>query len=238
MRHVFTIFITCFYFSFCFGQNKQLEHFVPKGWKALTIVKGDLNADGLEDAVMVIEEDNPDNIIKNATETPRAKELSLNSRQLLVLFKNESDEVYTLKVQNGVFIPAENSKEFPCLEDPYHNDGVIIEDGKFIINFYYFHNCGNWNVTNETYRFRFQENSLVLKEYDIINYHRASGFATEISVNLVTNKKYIITGNNIYDIDDDTAPVPVKTWSDIQLTEPITLQSLGEANCYYYENWL
>lgn len=45
--------------------TKEIEDFLPKNWQIIYKVDGDLNNDKLNDVVMIIEDTNPKNIIKN-----------------------------------------------------------------------------------------------------------------------------------------------------------------------------
>lgn len=63
LKAIFAIFsLGCFSFTTSVRANPnptQYQQYIPKHWKILETVKGDLNRDGLEDIVLVIEENNP-----------------------------------------------------------------------------------------------------------------------------------------------------------------------------------
>ena len=63
----FLLFIICSFnllaINFPVKANK-VEEFIPKGWKSITIKKGDLNKDKIEDVVLIIEKNDPKNIKK------------------------------------------------------------------------------------------------------------------------------------------------------------------------------
>src|SRR5262249_42661840 len=67
----------------------QWKSWLPAGWKFLASATGDLNQDGMSDAVLLFEEDNPKkrpgDSIGNA-----AREANFNARRLLVLFQTAS----------------------------------------------------------------------------------------------------------------------------------------------------
>lgn len=45
--------------------DKEFEKYIPSGWKLLDCIKGNLNPDGGDDVVLVLEENNPKNYKKN-----------------------------------------------------------------------------------------------------------------------------------------------------------------------------
>ncbi|QYJ69199.1 hypothetical protein [Flavobacterium litorale] len=219
MKKLF-LYITLLLSLTSFSQNLRLNSFIPKGWKTIAAIEGDLNSDSLEDVVIVIEEID-------------LKESKLKPRQLLILFKNKNNELYSLKAQNDVFIPTVDYKNEPCLEDPFNKDKVSIKNGILSINLRYFYNCGSWNIVDETYKFRFQEDNFVLIGYDAFDYHRVSGDMKSVSVNLLTQKKKITVGQNIF--KDNNA---ITKWSDIDVDKSIMLKNIGTANYSYFKKWI
>ena len=61
------------------------QSFIPKNWKVLSKVQGDLNGDKLTDLALIIENTDPKNIVTN--EGLGNPQLNLNNRKLLILFK-------------------------------------------------------------------------------------------------------------------------------------------------------
>ena len=65
---ILSVFLICSLFAF--GESfpdkaKNVNGFVPTGWKTILSAKGDLNNDKLEDVVIVIEKTDKANIVKN-----------------------------------------------------------------------------------------------------------------------------------------------------------------------------
>lgn len=79
--------------------------FVPKNWKVIAKTQGDLNADKIDDLVLVIEDTRKENFISNdgLGETT----LNTNPRFLLVLFKNSENKFYLDKKIKSLFILKE-----------------------------------------------------------------------------------------------------------------------------------
>ena len=64
------------------------QSFVPKNWKILEKVQGDLNQDGQADIALIIEDTNPEHIVKN--DRLGSDVLNINERKLLVLLQVSS----------------------------------------------------------------------------------------------------------------------------------------------------
>lgn len=190
--------------SFIFSQEisnfgKNLNDFVPKNWKIIEQVEGDLNKDKKSDFVLIIEDTNPDNIIKN--ENLGNPEINLNDRYLLILFKTQNG--YEIKEISKTFLPTEGSEESPCLADPLMDGGIEIKNGTLVISFNYWLSCGSWYTSTNAYTFRFQKNEFELIGFDSREFHRASGEMNSISINFSTKKMSKTSGGNMFGEDSD-----------------------------------
>ena len=76
----------------------KIEDFIPKGWKSIIIKKGDLNKDKIDDAVLIIEKNDPKNLKKNEESYQTSPE-NHNPRIILVLFKDKNSK-YALVAKN------------------------------------------------------------------------------------------------------------------------------------------
>lgn len=203
------------------GLNVQV--FIPKGWKKILESTGDLNKDGLADKAIVIENMDARNVIANESFGP--KQLNLNYRILLVLFKTSADS-YQLAVKNYGFIPSENQEESPCLADPLMPEGGIsIEKGLLIIHYQYFYSCGSWHITNKDYTFRFQQQKFLLIGYDDYSLHRSSGDQYITSINFLTKKRSDTTGGNEFNEKENKAKT---IWKTIKITKLLDLATFTE----------
>ena len=77
---------------FSFGENfpekaKNIDGFIPKGWKTVLSAKGDLNNDKLEDVAIIIEKTDKANIVKN--ENLGSEYLNLNPRILFGFYSSK-----------------------------------------------------------------------------------------------------------------------------------------------------
>lgn len=204
--------------SFAATSPVNYSQFIPKNWKIIKTVTGDLNRDGLNDTVIVIEENNPENLIANAG--LGSDVLNTNPRSLLVLFKTAQG--YQLISKNDL-LPSENDAESPCLADPLEDGGMSINKGILKINLHYWLSCGSWYVTNNNFSFRYQNNAMHLIGFDQTEFHRASGDQSSRSINFSTGKVKSTTGEN--EFAESKQPVQVK-WSKLKQTYKLKLEQI------------
>lgn len=213
--------------AFAASETSAYSKFVPQGWKILKTTTGDLNRDGQNDTVLVIEENNPENVIANAG--LGSSVLNTNPRTLLVLFKTASG--YQLISKNEL-LPSENDTESPCLADPLEEGGMTIAKGLLKISLHYWLSCGSWYVTNNSYTFRYQNNNFNLIGFDSNDFHRASGDITEKSINFSTGKVKSTTGKN--EFAETSQPVKVQ-WSTLKNKYQIHLQDIDFSEYAAYQ---
>lgn len=202
--------------------------FIPHNWKLLEKAQGDLNGDGQADLALIIEEANPENIVKN--DSLGSPELNLNPRRLLVLLKKP--QAYQLAASND-FLPAEGDAESPCLADPLaEGEALAIKNGLLKIGLHYWLSCGSWYVSNHLYTFRYQDQSFKLIGYDSNDFHRASGDITERSINFLTGKVKSTSGKNEF----AESQQPVKTqWAKLKNKYLLKLEQVKFNEHYEFE---
>jgi len=214
---ILSLFLICSFYAFAenFPQKaKSINDFVPKGWKEILTTNGDLNKDKLEDTVIVIEKDDvlgPDY-------------LNLNSRILLVLFK-QKDGTYILASKNDKgFIKSEGSEDNPALMDTLSD--ICIKKNVLKITFNYFMSAGSWNTSSDTYIFRFQNNVFELIGYESDSYMRNTGEEEKVSINFSTNKVKSTTGGNMF---EDAKDKPKDKWRNIKFEKKYILDEMTES---------
>ena len=209
---------------FSFGENfpekaKNIDGFIPKGWKTVLSAKGDLNNDKLEDVAIIIEKTDKANIVKN--ENLGSEYLNLNPRILLVLFKQKNGSYILAGKNDKDFIKSAGDKENPALMDTL--DSISIKNNILKIKFNYFLSAGSWSVTQNTFTFRFQNKKFELIGFDNNSYMRNSGNQEEFSINFSTNKVKITTGENML---DKKMNKPKEEWKTIKVNKKYVLDEM------------
>ena len=209
---------------FSFGENfpekaKNIDGFIPKGWKTVLSAKGDLNNDKLEDVAIIIEKTDKENIVKN--ENLGSEYLNLNPRILLVLFKQKNGSYILAGKNDKDFIKSAGDKENPALMDTL--DSISIKNNILKIKFNYFLSAGSWSVTQNTFTFRFQNKKFELIGFDNNSYMRNSGNQEEFSINFSTNKVKITTGENML---DKKMNKPKEEWKTIKVNKKYVLDEM------------
>ena len=198
MKRSILIFLSCIALP---AYAADFSAYVPKGWKIIKSVKGDLNGDNQADAVLVLQKQDKANIIPN--DSMGLPELDTNPRMLKVLFKQADG--YKTAVENTTLIPPESDKDNGCLADPLSD--VSINKGRLKVHFEWFYSCGSWWMSHSDYLFRYQNDRFLLIGYSHYEYHRASGEINEYSDNYLTGKRKRTIGGNVFDSYPDRPKV-------------------------------
>ncbi|WOO37317.1 hypothetical protein R2R35_02150 [Anaerocolumna sp. AGMB13020] len=154
------------------ASGNNLDDFIPKDWKLISKVKGDLNKDKLKDIAAVIE------YTGNETDDEEDR----GKPRVLFIILQKKDGSYKLAVQSANLIMREG--EGGVFGDPF--DGMVYNKGTIVVSFYG-GSAWRWGYT---YRFRYQN-----KDWYLIG-------KTELSENVNTGESKIIdtncnTGNQI-----------------------------------------
>ena len=197
--------------------DKIWQSWLPKGWKLLQSVTGDLNQDGTNDAVLLLEENNPAN--KKANQAMGAETLNLNPRSLLILLQSNSG--YQKAFSSDSFIPPEHDADTPCLADPLDNGGIHIKAGILKIEFQYWLSCGSYSVSQQSYSFRYENARFRLIGFDRAESMRSTGDRSEYSANLLTGKEKTTTGLN-----DVEASKPKVKWGKLVDSRPVYFEDI------------
>lgn len=167
------------------GSGRHMTDFVPTGWAILDSAMGDLNNDGTNDVVLILQQTNGLTIVNKATDTAQTK-----ARILLLLLKNPVSHNYEVTEQSNSFILKYDND---MMEDPYL--GLTINKGILEIRFYLFYTTGSWYVTNAAYKFRYQQGEFCLIGAEKSSFHRATHDYEEYSYNFLSNKRILTKGN-------------------------------------------
>lgn len=217
-----TIFLLTF--GFAFGQDfsypsinnqgKDINSFIPNGWTLLDSTQGDLNKDNHNDFVLIIQHKDRVTIIKNDFDNNDT--VLTQPRILIILFHNQTANQYQLVEQSNSFILNHDN---PNMEEPYQD--ISISNGVLTVNFLIFMNMGGWGMSNNSYKFRYQDNQFVLigAYYNSVN--RGSGETDYRSYNFLTKKVKVATGT----IENNKQKI---VWRTIDLKELKTIKTFKQ----------
>jgi hypothetical protein len=206
--------------------SASFDAWVPAGWKLILTAAGDLDRDGISDAVLVLEQTNPANLKPH--EGLGTSVLNVNPRRLLILLK--TSDGYRNILSRDDLLPSENSEVSPCLDDPLQEGGISVSSGKFIVELRAWLSCGSWGVTHRKFTFRLENNRFRLIGYDYREFSRSTGEGSEDSINYLTGKRRSVTGLNEF---EDSKPKVL--WSKISGKREFYLDDIV-LDCYYSNN--
>lgn len=184
---------------------------LPKGYKLFEKIQGDLNGDGLDDAVLIIKGTDEKNLVINRFD----KEVDRNKRGVLIYLTNKDTSFLATKnldcfssenEDGGVYFPPQLSIE--------------IQNGKLYVH-YGHGRYGFWKYT-----FRYQH-----ADFELIGYDSSSNYGPivneETSINFLTKKK--LTRKNVnQDTEESGDEVFEETWKDIQIEKLFRLSEIKD----------
>lgn len=189
--------------------------FVPRGWKLSDKVDGDLNGDGREDFVLIVQRNEPAGEIENP-EGLGYDHFDCNPRMLLVILSDAEEGRYRLGGSDATIIPDWIA---PTYDDPY--SGMSIDKGVVVLELGFWANAGSWLMFTRTFRFRWNGQEMALIGYDANLVHRGSGEMKQTSVNYLSGKRKDAEGT----ISDETGKW---VWSDMPKRPSPILGKIGD----------
>lgn len=160
--------------------------FIPKGWKQVQLAQGDLNRDGKPDFAMVMRMNSAKNRIAPSW-NPETR-YDTNPWMLIAAFGDGAG--YKLAVSDHQLIPRH---ENPNADDEF--DEIKIANGNLKVLMHVFLSAGGWQMGGTTYTFRWQDGGFKMIGFDRDQTMRNSGETEEVSINYLTGKKVLKTGN-------------------------------------------
>ena len=190
------------------------EGFAPSGWTVESEAQGDLNGDGAPDLALVLRNRDPRNVIEHdgLGDNP----WDTNPRMLVVAFADGAD--YRRVVVDTRLIPRSDSPtQMDVLGDV---EAPSIVRGALRVSVGHWMSAGGWGMSRRTYTFRLNGDRFQLIGFDDFDLHRGSGEYTERSVNYLTRRMSVTTGQ----VSDDREAVE---WRRAPEGGPIWLEDVG-----------
>lgn len=196
------------------SHGKITPDFIPQNWILLDSAIGDLNNDKYNDLCLVIQYKDTVSLVKkdgNDSDT-----ILSQPRILIISFYNPSSNQFDFVEQSNTFILSHND---PNMEEPFQ--GISISNKILQIDFQIFMNMGGWGMSNNSYKFRYQNKEFTLIGADYNSAQRNTGETENRSYNFLTKKVKIETGN----FSSDTQKIK---WRKFQIAKLKTLKTFGE----------
>lgn len=190
--------------------QKAFQAYIPKNYSFFEAVKGDLNKDGVQDAVLIVKATDP----KAFVDKEYWGTLDRNRRGIIVLMGQKGKSTYKQLLQNLNCFSSEQ-------EDGgvYYPPELVPEIKKGLLEINYLHGrYGYW-----VYKFRLQDQDMRMIGYDQFSHHGPL-LESKISINLLTGKR-IYTEN--LNTDPEKAP-KFKEAQSVQEQAPIYLSKMKD----------
>ena len=188
-------------------------NFVPRRWKLVDKVVGDLDGDGTMDSVLIVQRNDPEKLMDNPDRLGMDY-YDANPRAVIVALQKNAGEYYLSDFSTDI-IPDHDQ---PTISDPYED--MRIENGALHLNVMFFANAGSWTTSSHRFQFRWDGRAMALIGFERSNMHRASGDIRHTSINYLNRRRKDSSGN----IEDAG---PKWRWSDVPKGSNPTLRSIG-----------
>jgi hypothetical protein len=197
-------------------QASSAAGFVPRGWVLEAQASGDLNRDAIPDLALVLRQNDPKNIVQNPGlgENP----FDTNPRILAVAFRNGPAGDFFLQLENRTLIPRRTD---PVMADPFE-DGLAVDRGNLRVNLNLWLSAGGWDMSGMSHTLQYRNGRFELIGYDRSTTNRRSLDTTDVSVNYLTGKMKISTGNSNSD------KLAKATWKTLPRRAPPAIDEIGD----------
>lgn len=180
-------------------EGRNLEELLPKGWNAQHST-GDLNKDGIEDIILIAHPNDPEYFKKRDD----GYEYDFSPAILAVYFGSPTGVYKRFKVWK---------EAVPHREDEYTEIGVelsVTPKGAVDFNVSSWSSMGTADMGSTTYRYRYQSGDFYLIGEETGWHNRMTGEGEKTSINHITGKKSITSGNMIENTGMKTKIIKLK----------------------------
>ncbi|MEO1160705.1 MAG: hypothetical protein AAFW74_09665, partial [Pseudomonadota bacterium] len=166
------------------------EGFVAGGWSLEHRVENDVNADGLNDLVLIVRQHHDQ---ADADE----KSFDVMRRQILIAFRDKQSDQYRLVHQDNAFIPVRETANVEDYLSAYKP--LEAKPAGFSVNLELFMGAGGWETELRTFQFEYRNGHFALVAFDSQRTNRSSGATTGVRMDYLAGLAVKNSGN----IQDD-----------------------------------
>lgn len=172
--------------------GEQPTSSIPSGYTVVETVHGDLNADGIDDVVLLLQGDDPTKIYLDSTTFGAGSELygdTVNANSWII-------QVQLFDASIKRLLPlTSNANIIPPREDPMFRDAITpgqqairIQRGSLKVTVTRYPLMGTWSIITTTLSFRMTDSCLALVGADIEEVDPSTEDVLETSINFYTGK--------------------------------------------------
>lgn len=194
--------------------------FVPPGWRVEHALRGRLDADGLDDVLLVLRMDDPGNVIRG--EGAGGEPVDTNPRMLVAAVARAGGG-WERVMADQALVPR---RELPWMDDVFDDDAAgavaLGPERTWTVSLRSFSSAGSWGMRSVGYTFRLDDGCMRLLAHDDMHLHRASGEITTTHVDYLEGRAWTRTGS----VGDD-ADGP-KRWTRPASADPVCIETIGD----------
>ncbi|MFA7542142.1 MAG: hypothetical protein WCZ02_08665 [Lysobacterales bacterium] len=193
--------------------------FVPPGWRLEHQVRGRLDGDQRDDALLILRMEDPANLIDDPVSGPAS--FDTNPRMLVAAVAT-ADGGWRRVMADHALVPRPQS---PVMADYLGEDAAgavqIRHNRTWTLGLHSWTSAGGWSRRDVTYTFRLEGECMRLVGYDETDVHRGSGDINQTSVNYLTGRAWTQLGHIS---EDESRP---QRWTRLATRARICIDDIG-----------
>lgn len=193
--------------------------FVPPGWRLEHQVRGRLDGDERDDALLVLRMEDPANLIDDPV-SGRAS-FDTNPRMLVAAVATEGGGWRRVMVDHALVPRPQSPMMMDFLGDDAAGAVQIRANRSWTLNLHSWASAGSWSSRDVSYTFRLEGDCMRLIGFDETDVHRASGDIHRTSVNYLTGRAWTQSGHIQ---EDESGP---QRWTRLASRDPVCIQDIG-----------
>ena len=193
--------------------------FVPPGWRLEHQVRGRLDGDERDDALLVLRMEDAGNLVDDPVSGPAS--FDTNPRMLVAAVATEGGGWRRVMVDHALVPRPQSPMMMDFLGDDAAGAVQIRANRTWTLNLHSWASAGSWSSRDMSYTFRLEDDCMRLIGFDESDVHRASGDINRTSVNYLTGRAWAQSGHIQ---EDESGP---QRWTRLASREPVCIEDIG-----------